>query len=171
MPRRHTSLRPQQDPCVPRHSLPLARRLCPYEPVDSESPPISWRGAVWSSECLEVVPQAFLPVLCRLAGSRVPPPSSLSANNSRFGSRLSSCLANAPANRSRRWRIVASTLWLPVFLRALAYDIFRYVYTYVSRHSCRDTRQNTKTLCCKNKKGFVVLCFSHKNRSGLNHTQ
>ena len=52
------------------------------------------------------------------------PPSSLSANNSRFGSRLSPCLANAPANRSRRWRIVTSTLWLPVFLRALAYDIF-----------------------------------------------
>ena len=54
------------------------------------------------------------------------PPSSLSANNSRFGSRLSPCLAKAPANSSHRWRIVASTLWLPVFLRALAYDIFRY---------------------------------------------
>ena len=30
------------------------------------------------------------------------PPSSLSANNGRFGSRLSPCLAKAPANRSRR---------------------------------------------------------------------
>ena len=55
------------------------------------------------------------------------PPSSLTANNSHFGSRLSPCLTKAPANRSRRWRIVASTLWLPVFLRALAYDIFRYM--------------------------------------------
>ena len=55
------------------------------------------------------------------------PPSSLPVNNSRFGSRVSPCLAKAPANRSRRWRIVASTLWLPVFLRALAYDIFRCV--------------------------------------------
>ena len=61
------------------------------------------------------------------SGPGSPPPSSHSANNNRFGSRLSSCLAKAPANRSRRWRIVASTLWLPVFLRALAYDIFRYV--------------------------------------------
>ena len=54
------------------------------------------------------------------------PPSSLPANNSRFGSRLSPCLAKAPANRRRRWRIVAYTLRLTVFLRALAYDIFRY---------------------------------------------
>ena len=73
MPRRHKSLRPQQNPCVPRHSLPLARRLCPDEPVDSESPPSSWRGAVWSFECFEVVPQAFLSVLCWLTGARVFP--------------------------------------------------------------------------------------------------
>ena len=39
------------------------------------------------------------------------PPSSLSANNSRFGSRLSPyCLAKAPANRSRRWRSRFHTL-------------------------------------------------------------
>ena len=31
LPRRHKSLRPQHNPCVPRHSLPLARRLCPDE--------------------------------------------------------------------------------------------------------------------------------------------
>ena len=51
------------------------------------------------------------------------PPSSRSANNSRFGSRLSPYLAKAPANRSRRRQIVASTRLAP----GLAYDIFRYV--------------------------------------------
>ena len=57
-----------------------------------------------------------LKLFCRCCAGRPgpgsPPPSSLPANNSRFGSRLSSCLAKARANRSRRWRIVASTLWL-----------------------------------------------------------
>ena len=38
------------------------------------------------------------------------PPSSLLPNNKSFGSRLSPCLAKAPANRSRRWLIVASTI-------------------------------------------------------------
>ena len=37
---------------------------------------------------------------------------------SRFGKRPAGCLAMASANRSRRWRMVASTLWHPVFLRA-----------------------------------------------------
>ena len=41
-------------------------------------------------------------------GPRSSPLSSLPANNSRFGSRLTFSLAKAPANRSRRWRIVAS---------------------------------------------------------------
>ena len=55
------------------------------------------------------------------------PLSSLLANSNRFGSRLSPCLARVLVNKSCRWQIVASTLWLPVFLRALAYDIFRCV--------------------------------------------
>ena len=38
------------------------------------------------------------------------PPSSLPAKISRLGSRLPPYLAKAPANRSRRWRIVAPTL-------------------------------------------------------------
>ena len=37
---------------------------------------------------------------------------------SRFGRRPAGCLAMAPANKSRRCRTVASTLWHPVFLRA-----------------------------------------------------
>ena len=74
MPRRHEPLRPQRNPCcAPRHFLLLSRRICPDEPADSESPSISWRGAVESSQCFEVVPQGFLPVLCRLAGGRIFP--------------------------------------------------------------------------------------------------
>ena len=44
---------------------------------------------------------------------------------SRFGRRPAGCLAMAPANRSRRCRMVASTLWHPVFLRAWAYESCR----------------------------------------------
>ena len=47
----------------------LSRRACRLR-----NSPICWRGAVSSSECFEVVPQSFLPVLCRLAGARVSPP-------------------------------------------------------------------------------------------------
>ena len=40
------------------------------------------------------------------------PPSNLPANSSHFGSRcLSPCLVKAPANRNRRWQIVASSLF------------------------------------------------------------
>ena len=46
---------------------------------------------------------------------------------SRFGRRPAGCLAMAPANRSRRCRMVASTLWHPVFLRACAYESCRQV--------------------------------------------
>ena len=39
-------------------------------------------------------------------------------STSRFGRRPADCLVMAPANRSRRCRMVPFTLWHPVFLRA-----------------------------------------------------
>ena len=50
-----------------------------------------------------------------LAGSS--PPTSF-PSISRFGRRPAGCLAMAPANRGRRCRMVASTLWHPAFLKA-----------------------------------------------------
>ena len=141
MPRRHKSLRPQQNPCVPRNSLPLAR---PASVQTSLLTPKA-RRSVGVEPCR--APDALKPSLklfCQCCagwpGPVSSPPSSLSANNSRLGSRLSPCLAKAPANRSRRWRIVASTFRVPVFLRALA-------GTYLERKSQPATFTVVCVLC------------------------
>ena len=75
VPRRHKPLRPQQNPCVPRHFpppclLPLSRRACRLRKSTDQ---LAW-SRVELRMPLEVVPQAFLPVLCRLAGARFFPP-------------------------------------------------------------------------------------------------
>ena len=108
---------PSTPPCATApHCLPL-RCKGPYGSVNSKCGPVIHRRAVRGSERLEVVLERIQPVLLWASLAWIFPPTSF-LSISRFGRRSAGCLVMAPANRSRRCRrMVASTLWRPVFLR------------------------------------------------------
>ena len=117
VPGGHELFRSLQHPLVPRRPIVHLRHKGPYGSVNSECEPVVHRRAV----C--VAPNAWKSSLRQsiqfCSGRPLPgssPPTSF-PSISRFGRRPAGCLAMAPANRSRRCRMVASTLWHPVFVR------------------------------------------------------
>ena len=117
VPGGHELFRSLQHPLVPRRPVVHLRRKGTYGSVNCECELVVHRRAVCGSERLEVVLETIIQFFSGrpLPGSS--PPTSF-PSISRFGRRSAGCLAMGPANRSRRCRMVASTLWHPVFLRA-----------------------------------------------------
>ena len=118
VPGGHEFFRSLQHPLVPRRPIIHLRRKGPYGALST--PNVSRLSTVEPS----VAPNAWKSSLRQsiqfCSGRPLPgssPPTSFPFI-SRFGRRPAGCLVMAPANRSRRCRMVASTLWHPVFLRA-----------------------------------------------------
>ena len=114
--RGHYFFRSLQYPLVPRlaphrpsslHTALLTPNVTRLFTVEPSVAPIAWKSSLRQSSQFRYGRP--------LPGSS--PPISF-PSISRFGRRQAGCLAMAPAQRSRRCRMVASTLWHPVFLRA-----------------------------------------------------